>query len=295
MSLEGLSDEDFQRLEAQLLALISPDGTGTGNTTLIAMLGWDDDLYWSIRDRLVDRGTLALGRGRGGSVKLAQPTVALVPVTAKPLAAVAAAVTATVLPVTATVQVIGGAAGVISLPERPGEDSLYEPLAEVLKEQWVRSKRYDQAIVEITARQGARQTGGRWSRPDLVLATLTTYPYVPGKHFDITTFEVKAYDAIDVTAVYEALAHLRTATRAYVVLWVPDELAASLEQALEVVTEEADRHGVGVLVVGKPGAYDTWDERVSARRREPDPEKLNDFLAKQVSASFKEQIIKWYR
>lgn len=37
------------------------------------------------------------------------------------------------------------------------------------------------------------------------------------------TFEVKPSDAIDVTAVYEVLAHLRSATHAYVIFHVPDD------------------------------------------------------------------------
>lgn len=294
MKLDGMSETELQDLEAKLLALVAPDGSGTGNSSLIGQLAWDDELYWNIRNRLVDRGVLVLGRGRGGSVKLAQPRVTFGDTPTTPLSAPAAPRE----PIVAGVALQAPAslpAEEVASAVRVTEDALYEPIAGVLRDQWLRNKRYDQAVVEITARQGARLTGGRWSRPDLVLASLTTYPYVPGKHFDITTFEVKSYDAMDVTAVYEALAHLRTATRAYVVLWVPDEYSASLQQSLEVITEEADRHGVGLLVVGDPGAYDTWDERVQARRREPDPEKLNDFLSKQVSAWFKEQIIKWYR
>ena len=165
----------------------------------------------------------------------------------------------------------------------------------MLREAWARDKRYDQSVVDITARQGARATGGRWSRPDVVMASLTTYPYVPGKHFDVTTFEVKPFDSIDVTAVYEALAHLRTASRAYVLAWVPDEQAEAYEESLGLIAEEAERHGIGFLVVGDPGKYETWDERVTATRSEPDPERLNDFLSKQVSSGFKEQIIKWFR
>lgn len=210
MTLEGMTDEQLQERESRLLALVPPDGSGIGNTTLMHQLGWEEsELYWQIRDRLLDRGVLALGRGRGGSVKLAQPK-------ALPEAVSVARATPA-----------ASESSPLALVTRVSEDGLYEPVARVLREHWARDKRYDQSLVEIIARQGARATGGRWSRPDLVLASLTTYPYVPGKHFDVTTFEVKPHDTMDVTAIYEALAHLRTATRAYVLLWVPKDLVDS--------------------------------------------------------------------
>src|ERR1035441_4896420 len=76
-------------------------------------------------------------------------------------------------------------------------------------------------VVEVTARQGRRETGGTWTRPDIVAAALRVFPHVPGKFFDLITFEVKPFDGIDVTAVFEALSHRRAATQAYVWLHVP--------------------------------------------------------------------------
>lgn len=169
------------------------------------------------------------------------------------------------------------------------ESRLYEPLARVLKEKWVPDKRFDSPAIEITARQGARETGGKWSRPDITLVSSTTYPYVPGKQFDVVTFEVKPSNAIDVTAVYEALAHRRAANRAYVILHVPS-INDTVKSLIDDVCDEAKRHGIGVIVVGKPDDYGTWEEPVEALRNEPDPAKLNDFLSKQVSQEFKEHI-----
>ena len=39
--------------------------------------------------------------------------------------------------------------------------------------------------------------------------------------------------------------------------------------------------------------YDTWDEQMEPVRPEPDPARLNDFLAQQVSLEFREQVMKW--
>jgi hypothetical protein len=55
---------------------------------------------------------------------------------------------------------------------------------------------------------------------------------------------------------------------------------------------EAKRFGIGVIVAAEPDNYDTWEEVVEAVRHEPDPDRLNEFLAQQVSQGFREQIIK---
>ena len=138
-------------------------------------------------------------------------------------------------------------------------------------------------------------TGGKWSRPDIAMATVSTYPYLPGRHFDVITFEIKPSDGIDITCVYEALAHLRSATRAYVLLHVPNDQSDQLEERLLDVYAEAKKHGVGVLTAGTPDDYETWEEIVVAARSEPDPRRLNDFLAKQFTKEQLEQIMKWFK
>ena len=132
---------------------------------------------------------------------------------------------------------------------------------------------------------------------------MTSYLYVPGKHLDVATFEVKGTDWIDVTAIYEALAHRRAATRAYVVFHVPDDKKAKVESILEQVCEEAKRHGVGVIVIEKLDDYETWDERVEAIRTEPAPQRLNDFIAIQLTdfiaiqltEGAKQEILQWFK
>ncbi|WP_411833178.1 sigma factor-like helix-turn-helix DNA-binding protein [Pseudoxanthomonas mexicana] len=68
--LEELTDAEIEALENQLLGAIPLDRS-VGNVTLLRELknkGWADGKYWSVRDRLVARGALTIGRGRGGSV-----------------------------------------------------------------------------------------------------------------------------------------------------------------------------------------------------------------------------------
>jgi hypothetical protein len=142
--------------------------------------------------------------------------------------------------------------------------------------------RFLHSHVEVTAKQGRRETGGKWSRPDITVVGVSTYPYLPSKYLDVVTFEVKTSDAIDVAAVYEALSHRRASTRSYVLLHVPSQRQDALSSDIDDLCDEAERHGIGVIVIAKPDDYNTWDVRVSATRTDPNPEKLSDFIAQQL-------------
>lgn len=253
--------------EQQLFDLVPADGSYVTNPDVRGRLGWEPDRYWTVRNSLIDQNLLSVARGRGGLVcrVLAQQ--------AAPAAAVP----------------------VVAPPPPVREEDLYAPAATVLNGEWAQEKRLERWIVHTTARQGRRETGGRWSRPDLVVVTQSVYPYVPGRHFDVITFEVKPTEALDVTAVYEALAHLRAATKAYVLLHVPDADADRLSEALSEIYSEAKKHGIGVIIFNQPGDFAGWEEMVEPVRQEPDPRRLNDFLATQFEAGQLETLLRWFR
>lgn len=274
MALEGLTAEQIDEYEKELLKQVPESGT-VGNVTLSNALGWGEDaLYWDIRNRLIERGVLVQGRGRGGSVRrlLAEPV------------AVSETTPAEASPAPGTAE-----------EAATRESDLYQPMAEVLRNRWAKEHRLDSLLVEITAAQGSRQTKGKWTRPDITAASYTTFPYVPGRHFDVITFEVKPHNMLDITVVYEALGHRRASTRAYALLHVPKDQEGSLQTVVDDICAEAKRHGVGIVVAETPDDYDTWEEVVEAVRHEPDPERLNEFLAVQMSQGFREQIIKWFK
>ena len=170
------------------------------------------------------------------------------------------------------------------------EDGLYEPLAKVVSGAWARDRRSQLLAVEIVARQGRRATGGTWSRPDIVSVEVMNLLYVPTKVIEVTTFEVKPADAIDVQCVYEALAHRRAATHAYVLLHVPTKEQAAITETLQAVLGVARSHGVGVVTFSDPSDYSTWDELAQAERVEPDPERLNGFIESQLPEKVKMKI-----
>lgn len=57
--------------EERFLSRLPEDGSGIGNNSLREWLGWDEDKYLRVRDRLIDKGLIVRGPGQGGSVKLA--------------------------------------------------------------------------------------------------------------------------------------------------------------------------------------------------------------------------------
>jgi hypothetical protein len=269
---QGSGPGDIAEREAQLIEKIRLKGGHAGNVTLQRELGWNDDQYWPIRDRLVDSGKLELGRGKGGSVSLVAPTE--VP---------GIATSPTTSPTTTDLNI--------------AEGDLYQPIAKVLRNEWARDMRFRSHVVEVTARQGRRETGGTWTRPDIVVAALRVFPHVPGKFFDLITFEVKPLDGIDVTAVFEALSHRRAATQAYVWLHVPAGAESKDEVGfiLPRINEEARRHGIGLIVGSEPAEYSSWDVQLRAARFEPDPEFQNEFIAQQLSSLSRDELAQWFR
>jgi len=270
MGLEGKTDAELTGLRNGLVEAIKGKGGKAGNLSLIRELNWPEDQYWDVRDLLVDAGTLLLGRGKGGSVRLIEADNQLS-------------------------DTASGEAGVNNQDgnEYPDEASLYEPMAKCLREHWSKSNRYRDCIVEITARQGRRDTGGRWSRPDITIVGLSVFTYLPGRYLDVSTFEVKPANAIDITCVYESLAHRRGATRAFVLLHVPNQ--DNIGELLDEICVEAKRYGVGVITAQDPNDFATWDDIVEAQRFEPSPERLNDFIASQVSEGAKQGILQWLK
>jgi hypothetical protein len=63
---------------------------------------------------------------------------------------------------------------------------------------------------------------------------------------------------------------------------VPDEDAESVEQTIEEARHVGRAHGVGVITMGDPKAWDTRNELEEARRVEPDPERLDEFISVQL-------------
>ncbi|NHM18860.1 hypothetical protein [Tritonibacter mobilis] len=270
MPLAGKSSEEIDELTQALLAQV-PKDQSIGNKSLRESLDWDQDLYLAVRSKLIEDGSVTTGRGRGGSIRrLTAPSAP---------------------------EEADNADGAQELPrdEFPNEATLYQPVIDVLRDRWVKDQPFDQFVVENTS-QGGRRADGIWTRPDITVAAMTTYTYVPGRHLDIVSFEVKHHTGFNVTAIYEALAHRRSATRAYVLAYIPDDkLPLYQDTLLADVQDEAARHGIGLIIVGDPKDFDTWEIKEDGTTFPPDPSRLNTFIRNQLSEGTRDQIVRWFR
>lgn len=264
---QALTDEELRVYADTLIALLKESGGTVGNSRLIEKLKWGEDLFLKVSSHVCQDLKLAKPwRGPGGSLKLLN----------WPPAEVTEGITTEI--------------GETSTTVGRREVDYYPRVVQAL-EGFLRLKLYRQAVIDITAHQGARPTG-KWTRPDITIGVEKAFEYVPAKKdYEVITLEVKLAEKLDVTAVYEALAHRRASMRSYVVILIDGD-STPFEEVITDVCDEAERHGIGVIVTSDPGNWQGWIERVEAIRHEPDPQKLNDFIAEQPSDRFRRE---WLR
>ena len=254
----------------------SGESASVGNVTVLKALDnnqqsdLNKDSYWEIRKRLISNGRLETGRGKGGSVRLTSEA-----------------------PLPQISDFEDSNSNLENITPRPRESDLYEPMKTVIEDFWCKNESIDHHVVEIIGSQGKIQTGGKWTRPDIVLFAKTTYAHLPKWVFEVITFEIKPSDSTDITAVFEALAHKEAATRSYVITHMPE--GHTNYSVLDKLVDIAAGFGIGVIRAFDPGDWTTWETLVEAKRSEPDPKKLNDFIATQASDRTHEELRKWYQ
>lgn len=257
--------------EADFIKKLEELGGAQTNPFLMRALGWEPTRYWPVRNRLEAQGRVQrrLG-GPGGTTFIPMP---LIP----------------------TVVVAEESAGAPPLVVGGGgfekESDLYAPISKVLEVEWIGDQAYDSSIIRNTALAGSRNTGGTWTRPDICVVAVRKFKFLRDPVFDVITFEVKPNWAISVGGIFEALAHRQYATRAYVIYHIGEKEFDGTPEA-ERIIGLAEQHGIGVFLAKEPGNWETWTERVRARRWTPDPSDLNDFLQRVFPSSDHDEIIK---
>ena len=170
------------------------------------------------------------------------------------------------------------------------EHKLYEPFAQSIRRR-AKDEGAENTIVEITARQGKRQTGGEWSRPDVCQVSLRKLRYLGQKVVEVTTFEIKTGDC-DVRAVYEALSHSRRAHRSYLAIYLPTATEnADVQERMDRIKAECARSGVGLLRFASPGDLSTFVTVVEPRANWVDLSEVDEFISTQIAD--KDKIRDW--
>lgn len=253
----NITDEVEKKARNLLLSLIPRDGEPVGNSTLSHEFldrskkelkeNFGVEVYWQIRNGLIDAGQLERGRGKGGSVRL----------------------------VTAGVSRHGHRSG--RRQKRKREALLYESFRQTIQTDWVRDyDTSDDYVAEVYAQKGSKDTKGKWTRPDVVLVSVGSYPYIPGKSIEVISFEIKPEDVYGVEGIYETASHSAFANKSYLALHLPEgRKDTELPERLET---EAARFGVGLLTFGDPAQWSTFDVLVEPTHKTPSPGYMNDFL-----------------
>lgn len=264
--LEKLSTDELKRkqgLKKLLLKLIPEDGGSVGNMYLLKQVkkqGFSEENYWDIRNALIEEGKIAKGRGMGGSVSRV----------------VEAKVSPTAMK---------------GIKRYPPERLLYEPCRKVITEFWVKDNNLEvrKTFVEVTAHQGRKATGGKWTRPDITVVTVRSYPFIPTKIVDIISFEIKPANDTDVKGVFETASHTKFAHKSYLAIHLPS--VETSDMARLRLQEECERFGVGLIFFEKPDNWTTYDIVLEPKRQNPAPEDINSFISQQISRKGQQEIL----
>ena len=258
-------------------------GGRSSNAQLRLDLGWSEEKYWKTHSELYDDGEIDKGRGYSGVVILTVPEE-----NAQSNEEIIEDVTAIVAEPQLAVAVVQ------ALEVAVREIDLYDPVKRQLDLHWGVQRGLDSCLTDITAMQGRRDTGGSWTRPDLVTAAYRTYEFIPGRVFELFSFEVKASNDVSIKGVMEALAHREAATRSFVIYCTDGKDLGDFSERDRIV-DLAAKHGVGVYVAKDANDFDQWAEVVPAQRANSDPEVVDKFIKRTLSEESRTKIIKWFK
>ncbi|SRR5713101_375876 len=253
----NITHETEGKAAALLLSLVPKDGKSIGNTTLLDLFlqqakrqlneNFGPEVYWQVRNSLIEQGKLERGRGKGGSVHLVGETVELRK----------------------------------TKPRKYRKEShLYESFHKTIETEWIEDNDITDYVSEISAHKGRKITGGKWTRPDITLVSVGNYLYIPGKSVEVITFELKPVDSHGLEGVYETASHSAFANKSYLALHVPDSAEPYAEDYLERLEKEAVRFGVGLLTFEDPAKWDTFETIVEPQHNTPSPRDMNEFLSR---------------
>lgn len=253
---------ELSELARKILEALPKDGSRRGNGSLRKRLGMDASQYFQARRELRQQRLVVTGKGKGGSIGLAeisspppQPT---------------------------------GVKGVKS------ESDLYEPIKKYFDENWkpnYEAPDFYCAVITATPKRQKRKSG-RWSRPDVSILTISRYQFLPTKQVEVTMVEAKKYGHATLQAVFETASQGKFAHRAYLVIeWLEEtDMDQTRDENVTRILKEARRFGVGIMQMKKKedGQWD-FREVLEAERREPEPDECNTFI-EQCFKQFHQQI-----
>lgn len=147
-------------------------------------------------------------------------------------------------------------------------------------------------VVQNTAHGGV--AAGLWTRPDLAAAVVTRYTYAPIPHLDLYGFELKMAPGCTVYAVHEALAHTAFVNFAYLVVFLPGPDHSERENLSRMI-EQAQKHGVGIIIVKDPTDDESYEIVLTAQRQSPKLKRIDDFISQRFDRANKLALRTWIK
>lgn len=317
----------FDDKEKLFLAKLDDDGSARGNISLREELRWGKKAYLEVREGLLQKHVIALGRGQGGSVKkihgdekVLLDAVPLDEAISNPKLMARLGwgrerywEVRNKLISNGELVVSKGPGGMVSRASEEEVDSegeedreeqrsdeskkkyevdLYPQLRDSIHQGWALQQQLAQPIVEISAhKKGKKSGGGTWSRPDLIMVARRPYMLIaPQYNVEVWSFEVKL-PGWDVKAIYEASSNGRYATHSCALLQLGRD--KSFSSHADQSDDAARRLGVGLVTFVEPLDISTWNLRVEPVAKVPDLIKMNDFVEDNVSPGGRDCIAAW--
>lgn len=252
---------NLQVLADRLMHILPADGRQMMNHEARTLLGQaieapvEGKTYFSLLAHLEREGEIKRARGQGGAVRLAKPRSAA-PLTPQP---------------------------------RVHEYRLMPSLQKFLELRfWRRLALPDDANWTVIDTSSGGAHDGQWRRCDFTGIAIAPRAVLPGTDIDLYTFELKATDSGNISAVAEAEAQTRGSNYGYLVWHAPDRSAVA--SRLDGVERECQRKGVGLILFGDPQDLDSFDHRICAARQPTDAKSVDKFLASRLDGQEMETI-----
>jgi hypothetical protein len=234
---------------ALLLKVLPADGSRLSNLAARKKSGLSEDDYFAAKAYLISEEKAVTGRGPGGSIAR----------------------------VVSERAEKGG---------QPKEQDLYPPVKDALLGWWNRENEINNFLCETIANR-EKKNRGRWTVPDLIIASIESYEYIPGKTFTLYSFEVKTEENVDVASVFQTAAHKAFAHKCFLIVGLAKNPSDSSQERMDVVAEKCKLFGVGLMSFEYPKPIETLEVIVEPKRESPDSKDVNDFLKRVLSESSK--------
>lgn len=139
------------------------------------------------------------------------------------------------------------------------------------------------AYIKKTASSGSRAVG-KWRCPDITVVEYNKYDYLKKEIINITTFEVKLINSIDISSVYEAMSHARRSTWSYLFACAPSDVPKDkIDTMMYDIKNECMDRGVGLILCRDINDSDMWDVLIEAQTNNVHPYEMERFIEEQIA------------